>query len=172
MSTRRHMLLLSLALLLPGSLSAQDVPTTVILVRHAEKAATPANDPGLTQDGVKRALALAHVAGSTNAAAIYVSQFRRTKHTVKPLAAALGLTPIEHPAADTAGLAHAIRASWTGKTVVVCGPSNSVPQVITALTGIAMADIPDTEFDNLYVVTLPSHATAGVTHLKYGKKTP
>lgn len=171
MTTRRHMLLLSLTLLLPGSLAAQEAPTTVILVRHAEKAATPANDPGLTQAGATRALALAHVAGSTDAAAIFVSQFRRTKQTVKPLAAALGLTPIEHPAADTTGLANAIRSNWSGKTVVVCGHSNSVPQVITALTGVAMADIPDAQFDNLYVVTLPSHAPAAVTHLKYGKKT-
>ena len=93
MSTRRHLLLLPLALLLPCTLLAQGAPTTVILVRHAEKAATPANDPGLTQAGLLRAKTLAHVAGSTNAAAVFVSQFRRTKQTVKPLAAALGLDP-------------------------------------------------------------------------------
>ena len=98
MSTRREVLLLSLALLLPVPLAAQDAPTTVILVRHAEKAATPANDPGLTQAGLNRALALAHAAGSTDAAAIFVSQFKRTKQTVKPLAAALGLAEGEAPA--------------------------------------------------------------------------
>jgi broad specificity phosphatase PhoE len=169
---RGRLIGLSLALLLPCALRSADAQTTVILVRHAEKAATPAGDPALSPAGQSRAKTLAHVAGSTSAAAIFVTQFLRTKQTAKPLASVLGLTPVEHPAADTPGLVHAIRSSGSGKTVVVCGHSNTVPQVITALTGIAMPDIPDSQFDNLYVVSLPSTGPGTLTHLKYGTRTP
>jgi hypothetical protein len=55
---------------------------------------------------------------------------------------------------------------------VVAGHSNTVPQIITALTGTALPDIPDAQFDNLYVVTLPHRGPAAVTHLKYGVRTP
>ena len=59
-----------------------------------------------------------------------------------------------------------------GKTVLVSGHSNTVPEIVKALTRTQMADIPDSEYDNLYVVVLPSRGAAGVTQLKYGERTP
>ena len=48
--------------------------------------------------------------GATRRAAIYVSDFRRTRQTAAPLAARLGLTPIVYDPADTPGLVARVRA--------------------------------------------------------------
>ena len=169
MLVRRHLTCLALLLAGVAPLAAAD-STTVILVRHAEKASTGGNDPSLSEAGQARARTLAHVAGATQAAAVYVTQYKRTQETVQPLAEKLQLTPIEHPAADSAGLVSAIQSRWGGRTVLVCGHSNSVPEIVKRLSGVAI-EIPDAEYDNLYVVTLPAGGPPSLTRLKYGAPT-
>src|SRR5688572_14937113 len=66
--------------------------TTVLLVRHAEKAAQPADDPPLTAEGEARAQALVQVARDAGVTAIVTTQFQRTRLTGAPLAQALGIT--------------------------------------------------------------------------------
>jgi bisphosphoglycerate-dependent phosphoglycerate mutase len=55
-----------------------------------------------------------------------------------------------------------------GQTVLIAGHSNTVPAIITALGGGSMSDIPDNEYDNLYVVTIYKFGKARVVKLKYG----
>ncbi|HEY7235878.1 MAG TPA: histidine phosphatase family protein, partial [Gemmatimonadaceae bacterium] len=75
-------------------LAAQErAATTVILVRHAEKAATPADDPPLTKAGQARARALAVIAHDAGVTAIVTTQFVRSRTTAEPAASALGITP-------------------------------------------------------------------------------
>ena len=81
--------------------------TTVLLVRHGESA--PAHpdrpfpshgghgDPDLDPVGVQQADLLAARLAGEPIAAIYVTTLRRTHQTAAPLAARLGLTPIEEP---------------------------------------------------------------------------
>jgi probable phosphoglycerate mutase len=76
----------------------------ILLVRHGQ---TPANvrgeldtdvpGPGLTELGTRQAEAVVDALGHESIAAIYVSKLRRTHETAAPLAAALGLTPVELP---------------------------------------------------------------------------
>ena len=47
--------------------------TTVILVRHAEKATEPAKDPPLTAEGQARAKALARILGNSGISAIFTT---------------------------------------------------------------------------------------------------
>src|SRR5262245_38140226 len=121
---------LALGLLLPAHALHAAGSTTVLLVRQAEKAAEGGNDPSPSSAGQDRARVLAHVAGAADVAAIYVTQYKRTKETAAPLSARLGLTPIEHLAADSTGLVSEIQSRWAGRTVVVCGHSNSLPEIV------------------------------------------
>src|SRR5215813_14052833 len=70
-----------------------DSATVVLLVRHAEKAAQPADDPPLTQDGRHRAEALAAVTKDAHPTAIITTQLRRTVETAQPSASTTGITP-------------------------------------------------------------------------------
>jgi broad specificity phosphatase PhoE len=68
-------------LLAPLPVCAQ---VTVILSRHAEKAAAPPKDPPLTEAGKKRAEVLAFMLADAGVDAIYVTEFQRTKQTAAP----------------------------------------------------------------------------------------
>src|SRR5579864_8198921 len=95
---------------LSSAAQAADELPVLILVRHADKAAQPVDDPPLTAAGTKRAQDLAEALRSAGVAAIITTQLRRTRDTAQPLATALGIVPevvkvgelalVPNPAAD------------------------------------------------------------------------
>src|SRR5512140_1322272 len=103
-------------------------PTTVILVRHAEKAAASSmsSDVPLSAAGQQRATELARVLGEAGIAAIYTTPYERTRQTAAPLAAKLGLKPVEIAAGKDYAeqMAKRIREKNVGETVLVVGHSN------------------------------------------------
>ncbi len=145
-------------------------PMTVILVRHAEKAVVPPEnkDPDISLDGEKRALELAKMFGDAGIGAIFVSQYKRTQQTVKPLADKLGLTSTAVEAQKTPELIKQIRAQKAGQVVFVAGHNNTVPEVIAALGGPKLPIIPETQYDNLFILTVNSDGSAKLLKLKYG----
>jgi broad specificity phosphatase PhoE len=129
-------------------------PPLVVLVRHAEPAADPGDDPGLSPAGRQRAQVLAAALRDVGATAILTSTFRRTRETAQPLAQALGIaaTAVNGGGmeAHIAALAAAVR-SQRGAVVVV-GHSNTVPQLIAALGGPQLPDLCDVH-DRMFVLT-------------------
>jgi broad specificity phosphatase PhoE len=76
----------------------------ILFVRHGQTPAnvggildTAAPGPGLTDLGTRQAQAIVDALGHEKITAIYVSKLVRTHETAAPLAAALGLTPVELP---------------------------------------------------------------------------
>jgi 2,3-bisphosphoglycerate-dependent phosphoglycerate mutase len=141
--------------------------TTVVLVRHAEKSATPPDNPALSDAGRKRAQALARILEGAGVKALYATEFARTQQTVEPLAAELGLPVTPLSAGDADGLVRHILANHRGETVVVAGHSNTVPVIIEKLRGGAIQPINDTEYDKLFVVTVYRFGKAKVVQLRY-----
>jgi broad specificity phosphatase PhoE len=147
--------------------------TTVILVRHAEKNIEPSNpDPDLSPAGQARAQELARMFGDAGIKAIYATQYKRTQQTVKPLADKLGLPATSVDAKNTAELVKSIRAHHNGDVVFVAGHNNTVPEIIAALGGPQLPIIPETEFDNLYIVTIYRVGKAKLLKMKYGSAIP
>jgi broad specificity phosphatase PhoE len=155
--------------------SAVDPPSTIIiLVRHAEKAIVPPEnkDPDLSLVGLARAQELARMFGDTGIAAIYATQFKRTQQTVKPLADKLRISVTQVEAKKTADLVQQIKARNNGQVIFIAGHNNTVPEMIAALGGPQLPIIPETEFDNLYILTVQSDGTAKLLKMKYGSPLP
>lgn len=153
--------------------------TTVFLVRHAERAQEPAQDPPLTEAGRTRAEALARLLSGAGVKGVYTSQFARTKQTAEPLAkllgvpanaVALGLKP-DKPREVSEQSIRELKArveSHAGEAVLVVGHTNSVPDLIRELGGDVVPQMDEGRFDDLFVVTVYAPGRAKVVRLKYG----
>lgn len=147
--------------------------TTVILVRHAEKKDEPTNkDPDLSPAGLTRAQEIARMFGDSGITAIYATQYKRTQQTVKPLADKLGIAVTQVEAQKSADVISQIRAQHSGGLVFVAGHNNTVPAIIHGLGGPKLPIIPETEFDNLYVLTIAPDGKVDLLKLKYGSPMP
>lgn len=154
------------------AVSAQEAEplTTVILVRHAEKVvAEGVGDPPLVAAGAERARSLAYILGSLQVDAIYSTDRIRTRSTAAPLAAKLGLEVKETKYSQTyaADMAERIRQHHQGKVVVVVGHSNTTPDVARALGAQGVPDIPETDYDNLFIVTFSKKAAPRFLNLRF-----
>jgi len=144
--------------------------TTLILVRHAEKTIDPNNtDVDLNADGQARAQELVRMFGDAGINAIYATQYKRTQETVKPLADRLGLPINQVNAKNTGDLLAQIRAQRSGQTIFIAGHNNTVPEIIAAAGGPQYEIIPESEYDNLFIVTIYRTGKAKVVKMKYGK---
>jgi broad specificity phosphatase PhoE len=147
--------------------------TTVIFVRHAEKALVPTDDPGLNEAGKRRAAELARqlvdadvVAGVD---AIYSTAYRRTEETVQPVATALGLPITSYDVSNTATIMDEIVKEHKGKIVLVVGHSNTVPALIGNMgASKKVPEIDENEYDNIYVVSIPWFGKTKTIRLRYG----
>jgi broad specificity phosphatase PhoE len=152
---------------------SQERPTTVIVVRHAEKASVEGRDPPLSEAGEQRARALIEAVGAAGVKAIYATQFQRTQQTARPLAEHLGV-PLTVFAATADARQHAatlageILSKHAGEVVVVVGHSNTVPEIVQALGGTAVPEIPESEYHNLFVVVIPSSGPPSTIRARYG----
>ena len=172
MTTRSHIVSAAVFLLLFASFSQGAGSTsadcglqyvgTVLLVRHAEKAKTPADDPTLTPEGKARAKTLAHVCRQAGVQTIYATSYQRTQLTAKPLAAALGLDVNVKKNAKT--LLADIKKKPDGQVILVVGHSNTLPEIIKKLGGERVPDL--IGYGKLYVLTRMTCSCTDVTHSK------
>ena len=150
------------------SISALGETTSVIVLRHAEKALSVDEDPVLSEAGQQRALRLATMLGSQKIDAIYVSDTRRSQLTAAPLAARLGVPVTIRSGKDIDGLLADIGERHVGGRVVVVGHSNTVPAIIDKLTrGATEISLADEEYDALFVVTVTRFGPPAVVTLRY-----
>lgn len=165
-------------LLLLGSwgraLAAQ--PSLVVLVRHGEKQAQPADDPSLSEAGVARAQALAASLAHTTPGTIIVSTRKRTAETAAVVARRAGVTPVVisldgGAAAHIAAVAAAVRQA-TG-IVLVVGHSNTIPALVGALGGPTLPDLCDASYATMYLLTPAKAGTsAQLVIAQYGQPDP
>jgi broad specificity phosphatase PhoE len=146
--------------------------TTVIVIRHAEKESTTQPNPPLSPEGQARAELLARMFGEAQGAGrvdrIYVSDTLRSKSTATPLASRLGIALNVAPNDDSKRLAHRVLRENSGKRVMIVGHSNTVPDIVAALSG--WSDIPkmdDKDYGVMYIVTVPRIGRANVLRLNY-----
>jgi 2,3-bisphosphoglycerate-dependent phosphoglycerate mutase len=150
--------------------------TTIIFVRHAEKAATPEDDPALSPAGERRVAELTRqliyadvVAGVD---AIYSTPYRRTLQTARPLAEALDL-PIDRYDPDPGqyeAFLEDLVDRHKGKIILVVGHSDTLPQLIAELgASKKVPPIAENEYDNIYIISIPWFGKTKTIRLRYGE---
>src|SRR6185503_6898672 len=135
---------------------------------HAEKGPAPPDDPVLTSEGRQRAERLARMFGNTPISAIYTTPFARTRATAAPLAAARALTAVEVPVTPTYARDIVARVhEQRGGTFVVVGHSNTTRDVLRAFGVMDAPEIPETDYDNLFILTFGPSTEPRLLSLKY-----
>lgn len=162
-------LLLMLALLC-AALPTLGADTLVVVVRHAEKSVDDPRDPNLSDAGRQRAEALAKVLADAPLTAVYATGYRRTQQTAQPSASRHGVeTQILAAGSEGDGdaLRERIRKAHAGTTVLVVGHSNTVPAIVSALSGKASPPMGEDEFDRLSVIVLPAEGEPRLLVARY-----
>lgn len=164
----RFILTCSIIILSISAGFSQQRSTTVILVRHAEKAFDESGDPDLTEAGKKRAMELVRVLKDQRVDAIYTTPFKRTLQTIEPLAADKDITIEEYNPFKLEETMEVIRTS-TGRVLVFSGHSNTVPVMLNQMLGADNYKMLDEKtYDNLFIVTFEDVGKAEVVQLKFG----
>jgi phosphohistidine phosphatase SixA len=182
-------------------------PTTIYLVRHAEK--DTGSNPNLTLAGQQRADALQQLLRSVSLDAVYSTEYCRTAQTGQPTAQAQGLnirvattsgpqadfsscTPIiqvqtqltDASSSHASAVASDILSHHKGGEILVVGHSNTVPEIAEALGVSSLCPdlallgangeciIPESQFDNLFIVDVYGSNRAHWHRLRYGGMTP
>ena len=132
--------------------SAAFAQPIVVIVRHAEKASNDPKDPDLSSAGRTRAEALARILKDAGITAIFTSEFKRTQETAAPTSAATGVAPTVVSGKDSESLVSKLR-QLNGNALVV-GHGDTIPNIVKALGIDAPIQIPDSDYTELFVVTL------------------
>jgi len=173
------MIVLSALLLAQLAQSSQlaYVPTTVVLVRHAEKLADGSKDPGVSAQGAKRAEALAKYFAEKKLGAVIVSDTKRAQETgdltAKDHGLKLTVVPVSGGGDEhVKGVVAAIREVPPGGTILVVGHSNTLAPVIEALGGPHVRALCEKQFAPMYVLQLPEGAPPKLSTKSYGEPDP
>lgn len=171
-STRTLVAACVLLLCCTASATAQQ---TIFLVRHAERADTPASgtaamtapvtDPPLSVAGHARAAHLAAMLRSAGVQHIFTTEFLRTRQTAAPAAQALKLDMTAVSSKDVDALLAGMTTA-RGNMLVV-GHSNTVPEILKRLGLKETVTIADDEYDNLFIVVRPAAGEATLIRLRY-----
>lgn len=144
--------------------------TVVFVIKHAESEAQADADPELGVEGRERAARLAKMLSQARPVrgidAIFASEFRRTHQTVTPLSETVALPVNLVPSAAWSELPHRITREHRGEYVLVVGTSNTVPELVEALSGEKVT-LREDEYDAMFVVFVPQIAKTKVVRLRY-----
>ena len=148
--------------------------TTVIFVRHAEKALQPADDPGLSPAGQRRVAELTRQLKDADVIAgidaVYSTPYRRTEETARPIAELLELPVNSYDASDTEAIMEYIVREHKGKIILVVGHSNTLPALMANMgASKRVPAIAENEYDNIYIVSIPWFGKTKTIRLRYGE---
>jgi broad specificity phosphatase PhoE len=135
--------------------AAPEPVTTVVIVRHAEKASDTDPDSPLSEAGRARAEALVHQLVPFRPDVLVVSQRRRTAETFAPLAHALRLTPLVRDNEKVSELAAELLRDFKGRTVAIAWHHGPHEPLVRAL-GV-QGDLPKwtaRTYDRIWIVRI------------------
>jgi broad specificity phosphatase PhoE len=166
-----------LLLFMGGVLVTTTLPaqvTKIFIVRHADRDGNL--DALKVPQGPKRAEELKRILKNTGIDSIYSTNTNRTRSTAEPLANFLGITTALY--SNSNRVIDTILKKHLNKEILVVGHSNTVDSLIKRCGCPGIGLIPDTQFDNLYLVIITRPAKPALVRrrcdllkMKYGAVT-
>jgi len=141
-------------------------PGIIIVTRHVEKAAIPADNPGPSEIGQRRAEQLAEMFGGSGVDAVFATHYLRSFATATPLAHRLAMPVHVYDAADTDAMLARINAEHRYETVFVVGHSNTVPAIVRTLSGKRVADIDEDRYGDIFLIVRPRWGRTVLIHYR------
>ncbi|MFV8373068.1 phosphoglycerate mutase family protein [Flavobacterium sp. LB2P74] len=130
----------------------QQSTSTYYFIRHAEKVDNSQN-PDLSEIGIQRANLWNKIFSEVGFDEIYSTDYKRTTQTAIPAATAKKIQiKLYNP--KTIAI-ESFKKETLGKKVLIVGHSNTIPNFVNQIINKKIyADIEDTTFGNLYIVTI------------------
>ncbi len=131
------------------------IETTVYyLIRHAEKdRSTPDKDPGLTEEGLKRADNWATILKEKEIDLVFSTNYKRTQQTASPIAKANKLEVLSYDPRDLYN--DNFKTQTKGKSAVIVRHSNTTPSFVNTILGKQKYDqINDSDNGKLFIVSI------------------
>lgn len=161
--------LLAIGLTRNGGVSTE-VPSqvrTVFLVRHGDTDPKGETDPTLTQAGAERAGRLARVLGDEPLASVFITRTARSEQTGRFTAAHNGIEPTVYAPTAYDELRSQVLGMPGGSASLIVAHSNTVPAIAKAFGGREMKELPEKEFDRLFVLVLEGERLVRMVELRY-----
>lgn len=139
-----------------GPVAAQSTNKTIVLVRHAEKDTSVANnpDPELSAEGRERAIKLMNFVKRYKPHEIFSTNYKRTRQTAEPIAAKRKKEIQTYDPAKQADLVTKIMASKTDHNLIV-GHSNTIPVLANLIAKKEVfRNLLETEYGVVWVIRL------------------
>lgn len=159
-------LFLMCALFAFSHLHCQEI-TKIIIVRHGEKALDDPKDPSLSEQGKQRALRLAELLKEEKIDLAFATPFKRTIHTITPLCEVHKVTITNYDARQPQEFKSVIQNN-KGKTILIAGHSNTIPNLVNMLIGEdKFPEIDESDFGKLFILHILEEKVVGLTLLNY-----
>src|SRR5690606_6629799 len=124
-------------------------------------------DPELSESGEKRSIRLAEILENVDLDAIYSTNYKRTQGTVKHVATAKSVDVQLYNPGNNSQLDEIFETN-RGKTILICGHSNSIPMTVNFYLDDERFDkFDESDYENLIILTLKDKGDASIVHLKY-----
>jgi 2,3-bisphosphoglycerate-dependent phosphoglycerate mutase len=172
---KKIILFVAFALFLTSAYTA-DAQQAIFLVRHGETVAPKGTDARpLSEAGQQRAALLAKLLKDAGIKAIFTSGLERTIKTAEPLAQTLRIEPKALSQLNVPGFKQSdvdafvafLRAEHREDIVLFVGHTGTVSALLKALGHPVEIKIPETEFDNLFVLTPKTDGPPTLLRLRY-----
>ena len=150
----------------------------VFLLRHAERLPDPAED--LAPDGVERAKLLARMLAESRIHIAFCSNKIRTQRTIEPLRNLPGanvrrvdvaIDP-NHIPDYVQKIVAKVKALKENAIAIIVSHDAAIRPIVQGLTGRTVDDVTSSQFDKLFVLSVPKTGTGNVSLIRYGKATP
>ncbi len=151
------------------SLELANVPggqSTIFLIRHAVKESKEIDAP-LSQIGFEQARRIDSLFQNVDLKGVLCTSFKRSIQTAGPISDSKQIPVMNYDVDNTAPVYPFITEYEKGHKFLMIGHSNTIPLIAKEMVDSTISNIPETDYDDILVLTLKDKGEGTLFHYKY-----